>query len=567
MAEDYEIVGRIVVHDASGPALASADTKAKALQGQFRGIGVGIGALNQRVGGLQGSIESMFGTMQRGLALAAGSAGIGMAIKSMVGWNSEIDTAERGMASILTALTGAPIEDSFGNARSIIKDLRSDAKHGAGELTDYIQGYNRILGPALAAGANASQIRNLTKNSIAAGFAMRGQEGANFAPMDVMQALTSGAEARSTPFVKMALDSIGVTTAKFNAMTDAKKITVLDQAFGKFGSGVKLMSMGWDAQMSTLKDNIKDLVRTVGKPIFDRWTDKLRDANMWLERNEKRIESIADKIGTNIANAWDSAFKNARAYGALAAVGGAARLGMPVASSIGSAVGGGAAGAASIPSMLFGATILAVVAEGALGVYGAFSEWPELFSILAPLGADIAVQFHGLVDAFGSWTANGSILNRLGFVIIGTAYGAGLLVDALIRVTTVMTRLFGMLLQFGGIFVDTLGGATNGKARARSEFTDASGDISRALGFSQMPGSVQAAILAAKGRSASAMAAGKTPAVTKQGDNIFNGPITINAKTEVNQDPARVAMAFDEFLEHTNRYRKTARNGVGPPRF
>ncbi len=184
---------------------------------------------------------SVGGAFQTAFAMAAGATGVGLMARGVMGLHSEINEAEVGMASLISALTGKDIGTSLRIARQQVAGLKEDAAKGAGELGNYTQGFQKILGPARAAGASLKEIRELNKQALAAGFALRGAEGLMLAPMDVMQALTQGVGERTTPIVNQLLGAIGMTNKEFNKLAKRERFEALMKAFGTMEEGAALM--------------------------------------------------------------------------------------------------------------------------------------------------------------------------------------------------------------------------------------------------------------------------------------------------------------------------------------
>jgi hypothetical protein len=577
MDADYVISAAIVAQDYTGGALA--------------GIGQGVARIERRLNGL-GSLISGIG---RSFGAIAGAAGLGAMLSGIVGINSGLDEAQRGMAALFTAFSGSPIEKSFGRARGVVKDLASDAKKGVGELANYVEGFQKIFG---ATGGNASDtaVRSLTRNALAAGFALRGNEGLQLAPMDIAQALSGGVSRTETPIVMTALQAIGVTSQKFNAMKMPEKLETLDKAFASFGPGVELMGKSWSAQFSTMTDNLKDFARNVTAPLFERWIELLRRANSWLEKNSDKITDIAKNIGTKLAQAWDLVLGRMREAAMLSATIGVVQVVSGASGSLPASLGklaglrdeggrfrsatwadfaskqglsklatGGASAAGGALMSAGPMLLLAGVVAGAMAaLYEALNQYPELVGVLSrdfgKLTADLGMLGNSFERLFGFFPDFSGILAAVGTGLAMFIDGLIILADDVVKIATFLTRLMEGVMDSMRMHLDV------GQAVLAGDFTRAralaltNGQLGRArlaYAFSAFGG--------AKDAGAPAVGDGlDKPPVTNNNNN-FNGPITINVKAEVNEDPARVAYAVGEFLEHVDRYKKQPRRPVRPP--
>lgn len=279
----------------------------------------GLGLINRRIDGLTSKIEGIGSSLSRAFSIAGVSAGVAGVVgltRKVVGLHTEIQNAETGIASLYSAMGKVSMTTALSAARTQLRGLQQDAAKGAGSLQDYTQGYQLILGPARSAGASLEQIRNLNRLTLTAGFALRGQEGLKLAPMDVVQALQGGAGSRTTPIVNQALQAIGVSQAKFNAMSAPKRLETLEKAFGTFEAAAEAMGHTWEAQSATFSDTIQSITREISKPLFDRWTEQLETANDWLSKNRDILSDMADGVGQRLLRVYDTIGKHAGGLGA-----------------------------------------------------------------------------------------------------------------------------------------------------------------------------------------------------------------------------------------------------------
>lgn len=568
---DYTIVAEIVAKDATGPGAKEAEKSVKRVEDRARSA--------------SGWLSSMF-------ALLGGAAGVGYVVRGFVGLNSEIQDATIGMASLLNASTGTPMDRSLRIARTQLQGLREDAAKGAGELTDYTAGFQVLLNPGITAGKTLEQIRELTRTAIGAGFALRGVEGIQYAPRDVQQALTGQLGERTTPIVFQALRAAHIDIEKFRRESQAAKFDDLMTAFGKFGPGIAAMGKTWSAQFATLKDNVKELIRTVTGPLFDRWTKDLVKVNEWFTAHKGEIAEIATSWGRKMVAMWDVLIKRAGTYAALVGAAavipqiGAGRAALTgVASSAGAFLGpvwaairtgamGGVASAGIAGSGGFGAALsgaagglmgglralapalgaiawpIAAVTTAFLAIKGAIGEFPSVTGYFVEAWGRLMGAFGDLGGAFESLSGQGSLLNLVGAALIGTLGG---LVDGLafvVKGVATLTYALGGLLSYLGSGAEMvylfargdLKGATAAQRRFEGVWGETGTSISKMWG-----GEPAGPVLSKYG-------------VRRRGEGVdkldvpsnitnINGPITMHVKTEVNADPARVMVALNEGVD------------------
>jgi len=596
MSDDYVISARIVARDASDAGATSAERRLDRVE--RRGLSVGR-------------------TLQGVFAGLAGAAGVGRLAQGIVGLHSTMQEAEAGMATLLAANQGVGINQALGTARGLVQGLTADAASGAGELGNYMQGLQSMLGPGLGLGATIEQLRELNRNALGAGFALRGQEGLSLAPMDVAQALSGQVGERTTPIVNQALRASGQTLESFRALAPERRVEALNRAFQSFAPGVELMGRSWSAQMSTLFDQSRSLARLVTRPLFDRWSEQLEAANGFLRDNRDGLEAIATRWGPRLVSMWDTLIERAGTYAQITAAAGAVHLlgGASGVGAIGQRLAGGAtrvvstagaaAGAGGGIAGLFTAARagltplvqaagrlagpLALVTLLVTGVTGAFQEYTGVAQFVMDQGAGLWESLVQLGESFASLSGEGSALNIVGAGLLGTvgalAWGLARIVDvaslavlavgALVRAVGHMVRFIGR--AAGALFSDetvanVLAEEGQGLRNAFADMVDGMGRVtglgpSEDFGFGGMGPLVGSDETSPFGNGPlqhpDGMPGITSPLPKEEGSkapqNHFHGPMTVTIKAETMEDPARVATVLETVVSQLVTSRRAAR--------
>jgi hypothetical protein len=579
MPDDLEVVARIRARNATGRGARAAERRLSRVGAHADTVGMQIG-----------------GALTRGLSVLAGGYVMGRITSGIIGIQTEIQEAQYGLASLFNVTYSTPMTDALKQARTEIQGLKTDAAQGVGELQHYLGAYQMLLGPAAAAGATKDQIRELTRQSLSAGFAMRGQEGLVLGPMDVVQALTGGVRERQTPYAMAALRASGMDPKAFNKLSTPEKLKELTKAFGAFEAGVELMGRSWSAQMGTFRDHIKDVLRSVTAPIFDKWSDQLRVANDWLGKNRSTMADMAERTGPRLVAVWENLVENAAAYAGLVGAAGFVGMGGPGMASgayrggrgaygqvagaaawgaslpgrkgfFGKMAGGGAAALGEIGvilrplvavfSKLAGPIGIVVVAFQA--VVGAFQEFPTVVFFITTWWAILMESFAQLGGAFGMLTGEGSALNLVGGAL-GLAFGGLLMIfTVIVKVIATVVAALGMFVQVIGRLAKALFFVVTGQfgkagdevagigATSGSDFIDKVHGIWTSWGVDGAGGGYDPLVVPD--------APGKKPPP----QNVNIGKVEIHNNLETNEDPARVAQSFDQLLDRISRYRTQPR--------
>lgn len=513
----------------------------------FGGFG-GFGGLRGLGGGLMGG---GLGGGLGGLAGLAGGVGLVGATSSIIGLNTEVQNAENSIASLYSAMNNMSIADSLVIAKDTVKELRQDAAKGAGELSDYLEGFARLKS---STGIDGDRLRNLNKLAIAAGFAMRGQEGIRILPRDIMQAMTAGISQGETQDLNLALRNIGMgDTAKFNALSREDRLKAIEKALARYGDAAEMMGRTWDAQAATMKDNLKEVTRNVTGGLFNRWTEQLTEANRWLERNSEEIEKQTQLVGKNLLGAYDEVIRRAPELAGIGMTGAGAALGMR-----GGLAVAGAAGAGTGMTGLIGATL------GILGggLAQAAQEYPQL--------ADQAVESFGRLGGAMSILA-GDVAEFATTNDLIVTFGAGMLTaasntaDALTLVAGAMSELTTKSKQFAdfGMLTILRRMAPDGKTAAyflekeshmRQDIAAGGGKVPASPGF--MGPTLD--MLRGKGD-------GSDKPTVNQVTN-FNGPISVTVRAESLDNPDQVASSFRKVFAHIEQYPEGSSAGKMVPK-
>lgn len=518
------------------------------------GLNVVSGALN-RVEGQVGRISGLIsGRLMAGLGALASAVGIKKLTSSIIDFHTSVQNAEIGVGSLLSSLGGMKIADAMKVARDQVRGLRDDAAMGAGELDDYVKGFQTILGPAGQAGASLPQIRELNKMAIAASSAMMRPltEGAR----DIVQAMNRGVDDKVTPIAIAAIRAIGMTEAEFKKLSRPQRLDALMKGFATFKDAAELAGKSWEARIATLKDRLKEFARSATKDLFDSWNTALANTNAWLEKNRVLINHIAgqaSKAGLAMQNrALDNA-GNAATVGATVAGGAmAARGGMGLAAMLG--IGGGGA---SIIGAILGIVVAGITAPMAI----AAQKWPGYVKMiggsLGRLGDAVMTLFESVMNVFD---------NRFTDLIGGTAFNTlATVLDILTKVINTvafLTDVFGHFIDFAANKVFGMVARAGGNDTAAARFNMDS-RISWAMAQNRIKEWQNGVAYMVPGSKPdfqsyfASVAQGRNAPVTNFNQN-FNGDINITIKAERLDDPDLVASSFEKFWERFEKYPTTS---------
>ena len=258
---------------------------------------IGSGLAN----GFTGAVEFVGGKLMS-LGKVAAAAGIGAITYSVTSLNNELEQARMSLGAVLNSkgVTDG-IEEGLQRATGLIGMMRKDAKDLPGEFSDLQNIFMSGLGSALNAGMSDVGFERMAAQAMAAGKSLA-------IPLDqagreLAQLLEGRAGAHNVFGTRL-----GIKAYEFNpnsGKTDADRVKILTAALEKFQPAIAKFGDTFDAQSSTLLDNIKAFAGRATMPLFERIKDTLGDINAWFDANQATVGLYADKIGIFLVDAFD----------------------------------------------------------------------------------------------------------------------------------------------------------------------------------------------------------------------------------------------------------------------
>lgn len=248
-----------------------------------------------------GAVEYVGGKLFS-LGKVAAAAGIGAVTYSVTNLNNELEQAKMSLGAVLNSkgVTDG-IEEGLQRAEGLLGTMRQHAKDLPGEFSDLRNIFMSGIGSAINAGMNDVDFERMSAQAMAAGKALA-------IPLDqagreLAQLLEGRAGAHNVFGTRL-----GIKAEEFNpnsGKTDADRVKILTAALEKFQPAIAKFGDTFDAQSSTLLDNIKMFAGRATMPLFERVKETLGDINAWFDANQATIGLYADKIGIFLVDAFD----------------------------------------------------------------------------------------------------------------------------------------------------------------------------------------------------------------------------------------------------------------------
>ncbi len=262
------------------------------------------GSIGGKFVGVLDSAASKLASMGKYAAMGGAAAAVGGLTYGVTKLNAEIDKTKISMAAVFNAnkISTGGMMGGLKMAEGMYEKMRQDAKQLPGELEDLLYIYRAGVIPAIHQGLDPDKFREMSSKVMAA---------AAVAGMDMHMAGREFAllmEGRSGAHNVLGQRLMGLSGAKasaFNKLSGEKRIALLSAELDKFGGAIGVFGKSWEGVTSTFVDGVKQLGAAVTKPLFDKLSRSLGDANKWIDENGEKLSSWAYVVGTKIAAAFE----------------------------------------------------------------------------------------------------------------------------------------------------------------------------------------------------------------------------------------------------------------------
>ena len=264
----------------------------------------GLGAIDAAAGKATRSTHGLTGAIGRLGAMAVGGAGLAVAGKTLIGFNSGLEQSRITITGLLQLNhPGEKWADNFGRAERLVDRFTVRMKAAVGTTEDAVAMASMLVNPISAAGGSMKQLENFSVGATVAAKALNIQS--DVAARDVAEALTGRLTATST-FAKALLQPMGYSTKSFNALSADKRLAEMDKALNS--PALKKMAAAqentWAGVTSTLEDNLKIAIGKVGLPLFKALTEEMKDWNKWLDANQDKVAEFGKTLSDGLVTGF-----------------------------------------------------------------------------------------------------------------------------------------------------------------------------------------------------------------------------------------------------------------------
>lgn len=283
-----------------------------ALDGKIRGtekrvdiLKRGFGDLSRSVAPLSSALDtvaSKTASFARNVGVAGGVALFAGATYGVVNLNNEIEKATIGLGVIFNASgVASSVPVGIEKAKNAVAQMRKDAQRLPGEFSELQNIFTTAATPAFRSGATIKSLQDLSAKAMVAGKVTNmdmGQVAREFTLL-----LEGRAGSHNTFGGKMGLT--GELSKKFNALAPEKRFAELSKLLGKYEGGLSAFENSYDAQSSTLIDNLKSFGLTATSSLFLHVKDTMKEANDWFTSHQAEAQSFAARWGAGLVNVFE----------------------------------------------------------------------------------------------------------------------------------------------------------------------------------------------------------------------------------------------------------------------
>lgn len=232
--------------------------------------------------------------------------GIRGAVRSLIGFNDQMEQARLRTASLLQLGLGGTFNDNLEIASGLMDELQTRAS-AAGIASSKLRKFMAdITLPVTKAGLATKDLAEFTVLATLAAKKF-GAEGT--AALDVQQALTQKVSIQDR-FATGVIEAAGLTREKFNRLnTKSAKLAVLQtglrsDAIVEFA---KKQSKTFAGSFAVLKDEFKNFLGAIGQPVFKAITAEFQKLIKWIGKNREQIRALAESAASLFLTVFNAA--------------------------------------------------------------------------------------------------------------------------------------------------------------------------------------------------------------------------------------------------------------------
>lgn len=318
---------------------------------------------------------SSFGSEMRNLAaLVGGGLLFGQGKKAFVDFNKEVENAKINIAAVQRMFGQAPdMRSALDNAAGVFERYQEAAKASTATTKEFLDMHLSLAPTFAKSGVGGKQIEDIVQGATVAA-PILGERPEIFA-MDIKQMLSGTVTMRDRSATSL-LSMLGIDRNEFNQKTKEDVGYAIETVQKALTSPAlmearKVMEESFSGVTSTLMDTVEILAGQAGKPLFAAITAEIKSWNQWLEKNKDTVEEIKQKVSTALVAGFNAVkdaamflVEHREALIAIAEVWAGMKAGSLVinevtstAKTIGSVIGDGILGKASVIGAAIGAAI------------------------------------------------------------------------------------------------------------------------------------------------------------------------------------------------------------------
>ncbi len=259
-------------------------------------------SFNNTFDSLASSMLSATASIAAGIGTAV-AVGLGHAVKIGMEFNSEIEQAQLGIASILNANgVSTGMLGGLRDAAEMTANMRKDAADLPGEFKDLQNMVATVMNPGLQAGLNSSIIESMSAQAMSVAAIMHVSQPVAAREMAMM---LEGNARHNMPFAQRL--NLGDLKA-FNKLSAAERAQKLSEALGKHDSAMPDQAKSWVGVTSTAKDKIRSFFGDAVKPLQSLVGSRLFELfNQKGAKYSQRV-AFADELKHKLSTALMAAF-------------------------------------------------------------------------------------------------------------------------------------------------------------------------------------------------------------------------------------------------------------------
>lgn len=251
----------------------------------------------------RGHAEGLGSALGKIGGLVVGAFGIEKAGKALIGFNRDVQNAKISLTSMIEGGFGTSFQFAQAEADQLYNTFQKFSTQTPVTTAEMLDFSRNIAMSVTAAGGGFQDLIDVTEKGVVATKAW-GLETTQ-SSMQIGEVLQGNIRTTDVFAQRLAAMS-GKTLEEMRKMTAGDRLGLIKKVFSSDAvkDATTEFSTSFSGVVSTLEDKLMIIAGKIGLPLFKAITKEVGDWNVWIDKNQVKIERFAETVGTKLVSAF-----------------------------------------------------------------------------------------------------------------------------------------------------------------------------------------------------------------------------------------------------------------------